>query len=166
MNGLKCVVPENIHTTPTDGICRMAPLPSGFFQNQPPKFTPTPPLRNFQNFCTPLEILLSLIEVNKEVVLFARMPHFVSFICWIVYKEIGKFLMPTPYALKSKTNFVSFTYFLLNSTTDKRIPFALKSRRNWWKSSWPHENLKQGRKRSITVLFTHCIKKKARREEV
>ena len=136
------------------------PLPSGFFQNRRPKFNP-PPLWNFQNFCTPLEILLSLIEVNKEVVLFARMPHFVSFICWIVWE-----IMPTPYALKSKTNFVSFTYFLLNSTTDKRIPFALKSRRNWWKSSWPHENLKQGRKRSITVLFTHCIKKKARREEV
>ena len=26
--------------------------------------------------------------------------------------------MRTPYALKSQTNFVSFIYFLLNSTTD------------------------------------------------
>ena len=26
--------------------------------------------------------------------------------------------MQTPYALKSQTNFVSFMYFLLNSTTD------------------------------------------------
>ena len=65
-------------------------LPPGFFQNQPPKFTPTPPLRNFQNFCTPLEILRSLIEVNKEVhvVLFARMPNLIlqvsCIFCWIV----------------------------------------------------------------------------------
>ena len=70
------------------------PLPSGFFQNRPPKFNP-PPLRNFQNFCTPLEILLSLIEVNKEVVLFARIP-----------------------------NFVSFMYFLLNCIRDRQIPYA------------------------------------------
>ena len=76
----KCVVPENIHTTPMEGICRMTP----------------PPLRNFHNFCTPLEILLSLIiEVNKEVVLFTRMP-----------------------------NFVSFPYFLLNCITGKQIPYA------------------------------------------
>ena len=75
------MVPENIHTPPppTEGICRMTP----------------PPLWNFQNFRTPLEILLSLIEVNKEVVLFPRMP-----------------------------NFVSFMYFLLNCITDKRIPYA------------------------------------------
>ena len=97
MNGLKCVVPENIHTTPTDGICRMAPLPSGFFQNQPPKFTPTPPLRNFQNFCTPPGNIAISFEVNKEVhvVLFARMP-----------------------------NFVTFMYFLLNCITDRQIPYA------------------------------------------
>ena len=73
--------------------------------------------------------------------------------------------MPTPYALKSQKNFVSFMYFLLNSTTDKRIPFALKSQRNCSQSSWPHENLKQSRERNITVLFTHCIKKKGRLEE-
>ena len=73
------------------------PLPSGFFQNRPPKFTP-PPLRNFQNFCTPPWnnfLLLSLIEVNKEVVLFARM-----------------------------RNFVSFMYILLNCITDRQIPYA------------------------------------------
>ena len=40
-------------------------------------------------------MLLSLIEVNKEVVLFTRMP-----------------------------NFVSFMYFLLNCITDERILYA------------------------------------------
>ena len=118
-------------------------------------------------FAHPLEILLSLIEVNKEVVLFARLPNFVSFMYFLLNCITDRqILMPTPYALKSQTNFVSFMYFLLNSTTDKRIPFALKSRRNCWKSSWPHENLKQGHKGNITVLFTYCIKKKARLEEV
>ena len=77
------------------------PPPLWIFQNRPPKFTP-PPLRNFQIFALPLEILLSLIEVNKEVVLFTRMP-----------------------------NFVSFMYFLLNCITDKRIPYALKSQTNF-----------------------------------
>ena len=46
-------------------------------------------------FAHPLEILLSLLEVNKEVVLFARLP-----------------------------NFVSFMYFLLNCITDRQIPYA------------------------------------------
>ena len=64
------------------------------FPKSDPKIYP-PPLRNFQNFCTPLEILLSLIEVNKEVVLFTRMP-----------------------------NFVSFMYILLNCITDRQIPYA------------------------------------------
>ena len=74
----------------------MTPPPLWIFQNLPPKFPP-PPLRNLQNFCTPLGILvlLTLTEVNKEVVLFTRMP-----------------------------NFVSFMYFLLNCITDKRIPYA------------------------------------------
>ena len=81
MNGLKCVVPENIHTTSMEEIYRMAPSPLDFSKIGPQNLPPPRPLRNFQNFCTPLEILLSLIEVNKEVVLFARMPHFVSFIC-------------------------------------------------------------------------------------
>ena len=65
------------------------------FPKSAPKIPPPPPLRNFQNYCTPLEILLSLIEVNKEVVLFTRMP-----------------------------NFVSFMYLLLNCITDKQIPYA------------------------------------------
>ena len=96
MTGLKCVVPENVHTTPMEGICRMAHLPSGFFQNRPPKFTPAP-LRNFQNFCTPPGNIAISFEVNKEVhvVLFARMP-----------------------------NFVTFMYFLLNCITDRQIPYA------------------------------------------
>ena len=90
------MVPENIHTTPTEGICLMTPPPHWIFQSRPPKSPP--PLRNFQNYCTPLEILLSLIEVNKEVVLFTRMP-----------------------------NFVRFMYFLLNCITDKRIPLYANS---------------------------------------
>ena len=94
MNGLKCVVPENIHTTPTEGIYRIAPSPLDFSKIGPQNLPP-PPLRNFQNFCTPLEILLSLIEVNKEVVLFARI-----------------------------RNFVSFIYFLLNCIRDRQIPYA------------------------------------------
>ena len=73
------------------------PPPSGFFQNQPPKSTPTPPLQNFQNFCTPPGNIAISSEVNKEVhvVLFARMP-----------------------------NFASFMYFLLNCITDRQIPYA------------------------------------------
>ena len=35
-------------------------------------------------FAHPLEILLSLIEVNKEVVLFTRMPNFVSFMYFLL----------------------------------------------------------------------------------
>ena len=84
MNGQKCVVPENIHTNPTEGICRMAPLSSGFFL----------PSVISKLFAHPLEILLSLIEVNKEEVLFAMMP-----------------------------NFVSFMYILLNCITDRQIPY-------------------------------------------
>ena len=70
------------------------PPPLWIFQNLPPKFPPSPP--EFPKFShIPLEILLSLTEVNKEVVLFTRMP-----------------------------NFVSFMYFLLNCITDKQIPYA------------------------------------------
>ena len=35
--------------------------------------------------------------------------------------------MRAPYVLKSQTNFVSFMNSLVNSTSDKRIPHALKS---------------------------------------
>ena len=86
-----CVVLENIH----------APPPLWIFQNRPPKFTPLPSGIS-KIFAHPREMLLSLIEVNKEVVLFTRMP-----------------------------NFVSFMYFLLNCITDKRIPYALKSQTNF-----------------------------------
>ena len=89
------MVPENIHTPPpTEGICRMTPLPSGFSKIGPQNLPPLPSGIS-KIFAHPLEILLSLIEVNKEVVLFPRKP-----------------------------NFVSFVYFLLNCITDKRIPYA------------------------------------------
>ena len=108
---------------------------------------PPPPLWNFQNFRTPLEILLSLIEVNKEVVLFPRMP-----------------------------NFVSFVHFLLNCITEKRIPYTnslcaqvtdrfcafLVISIEFSNSA----NEMQGRVGNITVLFSHCVKKKAALEEV
>ena len=60
-----------------------------------PQILPPFPSGISKIFTHPLELLLSLIEVNKQVVLFSRMP-----------------------------NFVSFMYFLLNSITDKRIPYA------------------------------------------
>ena len=74
----------------------MTPPPLWNFQNWPPKFTPLP-FQISKIFAHPLELLLSLIEVNKLVVLLTRVPHFVS-----------------------------FKYFLLNSITDKRIRHALK----------------------------------------
>ena len=122
------------------------PPPLWIFQNRPPKFTP-PPLRNFQIFALPLEILLSLIEVNKEVVLFTRMP-----------------------------NFVSFMYFLLNCITDKRIPYANSLCAQVTDKFcafhvisvefYNSANEMQGRVGNITVLFSHCVKKKATLEEV
>ena len=65
-------------------------FPKSAHKNYPP-----PPSGVSKIFAHPLEILLSLIEVNREVVLFSRMP-----------------------------NFVIFMYFLLNCITDKRIPYA------------------------------------------
>ena len=130
----------------TEGICCMTPLPSGFSKISP-KNLPPPPLRNFQNFCTPLEILLSLIEVNKEVVLFPRMP-----------------------------NFVSFVYFLLNCITGKRIPYANSLCAQVTDKFcafhvisvefYNSANEMQGGIANITVLFSHCVKKKATLEEV
>ena len=69
----------------------------------------------------PLEILLSLIEVNREVVLLTRTPNFVIFMYFLLNCITDKRI---PYvnsfnALKSQTNFVSLMYFLLNSATDK-----------------------------------------------
>ena len=70
------------------------PLPSGFSKIGPQNLPPL--LYGISKiFAHPLEILLSVIEVNKEVVLFPRKPNFVSFVC-----------------------------FLLNCITDKRIPYA------------------------------------------
>ena len=119
------------------------------FPKSAPKIYP-PPLRNFQNFCTPLEILLSLIEVNKEVVLFTRMP-----------------------------NFVSFMYFLLNCITGKRIPYANSLCAQVTDKFCEFHvisveflqfckiiNEMQGCIGNITVLFSHCVKKKATLEEV
>ena len=72
----------------------MTPLPSGFSKIGPQNLPPLPSGIS-KIFAHSLEILLSVIEVNKEVVLFPRMP-----------------------------NFVSFMYFLLNCITGKRIPYA------------------------------------------
>ena len=69
-------------------------LPSEFSKIGP-QILPPFPSGISKIFAHPLELLLSLIEVNKQVVLFTRKP-----------------------------NFVSFMYFLLNSITDKRIPYA------------------------------------------
>ena len=50
---LNCVVPENIHTPPTEGIFHMTPPPPlWIFQKRPANYTP-PPLRKFQFFPTP-----------------------------------------------------------------------------------------------------------------
>ena len=146
----QCVVPENIHTPapppPTEGICRMTPPSLWIFQNPPSKFTPLPSGIS-KIFAHPLEILLSLIEVNKEVVLFPRMP-----------------------------NFVSFVYFLLNCITDKRIPYANSLCAQVTDKFcafhvisiefYNSANEMQGRVGNITVLFPHCVKKKGSLEEV
>ena len=76
-------------------ICMTPPSPLEF-PKLAPKIYP-PPFQISKIFAHPLELLLSLIEENKLVVLFTRVPHFVSFM-----------------------------YFLLNSITDKRICHALK----------------------------------------
>ena len=116
------------------------------FPKSAPKFTPLPSGIS-KNFCTPLEILLSLIEVNKEVVLFTRMP-----------------------------NFVSFMYFLLNCITGKRIPYANSLCAQVTDKFcafhvisvefYDSANKMQARVGNITVLFSHCVKKKATLEEV
>ena len=63
---------------PTEGICRMTPPPLWIFQNRPSKFTPLPSGIS-KIFAHPLEILLPLIEVNKEVVLFTKDAKFCEF---------------------------------------------------------------------------------------
>ena len=141
------MVPENIHTTPTEGICRMTPLPFGFSKIGSQNLPPPLPSGISKIFALPLEILLSLIEVNKEVVLFTRMP-----------------------------NFVSFMYFLLNCITDKRIPYANSLCAQVTDKFcafhvisvefYNSANEIHGRVGNLTVLFSHCIKKKATLEEV
>ena len=84
----------SIPPPPRKGFAVWPPLPSGFSKIGPQNL-PLLPSGISKIFAHPLEILLSLIEVNKEVVLFSRMP-----------------------------NFVSFMYFLLNCMTDKWIPHA------------------------------------------
>ena len=122
------------------------PLSLWIFQNRSSKLTPFPSGIS-KIFAHLLEILLSLIEVNKEVVLFTRMP-----------------------------NFVSFMYFLLNCITDKRIPYANSLCAQVTDKFcafhiisvdfYSSENEMQGRVGNITVLFSHCVKKKATLEEV
>ena len=125
------------------------PLPSGFSKIGPQNLPPLPSGIS-QIFVHPLEILLSLIEVNKEVVLFPGMP-----------------------------NFLSFMYFLLNCITDKRIPYANSLALKYFQVTdkfcafhvisiefYNSANELQGRVGNTTVLFSHCVKTKAALEEV
>ena len=80
---------------PQEGFAVWPPSPLEF-PKLAPKIYP-PPFQISKIFAHPLGLLLSLIEVNKLVVFFTRVPHFASFM-----------------------------YFLLNSITDKRICHALK----------------------------------------
>ena len=122
------------------------PSPPGFSKIGPQNLPPFPSGIS-KIFAHPLEILLSLIEVNKEVVLFTRMP-----------------------------NFVSFMYFLLNCITDKRIPYANSLCAQVTDKFcafhvisiefYNSANELQGRVGNITVLFSHCVKKKTTLEEV
>ena len=117
------------------------------FPKLAPKFYPPLPSGISKIFAHPLEILLSLIEVDEEVVLFTRMP-----------------------------NFVIFKYFLLNCITDKRVPYANSLRAQVTDKFcafhvisvefYNSANEMQGRVGKITVLFSHCVKKKATLEEV
>ena len=62
-----CVVPENIHTPPTEGIFHMTPpLPSGFSKNGP-QTIPLPRSGNSNFFLHPLEILFSISCLKREL---------------------------------------------------------------------------------------------------
>ena len=73
-------------------------------------------------------------------------------------------------------NFVSFMYFLLNCITDKRIPYANSLCAQVTDKFcafhvisvefYNSANEMQGRVANITVLFSHCVKKKATLGEV
>ena len=138
---------QKISIPPTEGICRMTPTSPLDFPKSALQIYPPLPSGISQIFVHPLEILLSLIEVNKEVVLFPRMP-----------------------------NFVSFVYFLLNCITGKRIPYANSLCAQVTDKFcafhvisiefYNSANEMQGRVGNITVLFSHCVKKKASLEEI
>ena len=144
---LYCVVPENIHTPPHGRDLPYDPPSPLDFPKSALKIYPPLPSGISKIFAHTLEILLSLIEVNKEIVLFPRMP-----------------------------NFVSFVYFLLNCITDKRIPYANSLCAQVTDKFcafhvisiefYNSANEMQGRVGNITVLFSHCVKKKASLEEV
>ena len=128
---------------PRKGFAIWPPLPSGFSKISPQNLPPLPSGIS-KIFAHTLEIL---IEVNKEIVLFPRMP-----------------------------NFVSFVYFLLNCITDKRIPYENSLCAQVTDKFcafhvisiefYNSANEMQGRVGNITVLFSHCVKKKASLEEV
>ena len=72
-------------------------------------------------------------------------------------------------------NFVSFMYFLLNCITDKRIPYANSLCAQVTDKFcafhvisvefYNSANEMEGRVPNVTVLFSHCVKKKAILEE-
>ena len=144
---IQCVVPENTHTPPRKGFA-VCPPPSPLdFPKSASKIYP-PPLRNFQNFRTPPgNFAISNIEVNKDIVLFTRMPNFVSFMYFLLNCITDK---PIPY-----------TNSLCAQVTDKFCAFHVIS-----VEFYNSANEMQGRVGNITVLFSHCIKKKATLEEV
>ena len=61
------MVPENIHTPPTEGIFHVTPPPLWIFQNQALKYTPSPPEIKF--FRTPPGNI-SISSKKKEIRLF------------------------------------------------------------------------------------------------
>ena len=80
-----CVVPEHIHTTPTEGICCITPppLPLWIFQKRPPKCTPLPPLRNFQNFHT-LPGIIAISYRSEKISSFVHYCRFCAFYAFSV----------------------------------------------------------------------------------
>ena len=76
-----CVVPENIHATPSEGICRITPFPSGFSKIGPQNLSP--PLE-FPKFLHTLWKYCYLLLKWTEVVLFTRTPNFVIFMYFLL----------------------------------------------------------------------------------
>ena len=93
------VVPENIHSTPTEGICRMTPLPSGVLEISPTNLSPLPP--EFPKFWqTPCNI--TIFDWNEKILwqfFFTSMPNFVSYVFFVEFyftlsiQQISKFLV-------------------------------------------------------------------------